>query len=134
VPVHFTGGNNFVDARDVADGVMAAATRGRPGERYLLTGENRRWPALFRELARAAGRPIPRFTLPGWLAPVLARSVALAPQKPGHRPAITPEQARLVGWYFFFTCDKARRELGFAPRPLRDSLADAHAFWQGRAA
>ncbi len=126
VPVHFAGGNNFVDVRDVAAGVLAAADRGQPGERYLLTGENRRWQTFFQELTRAAGRPIPRVTLPGWLAPPLSRLLS----QRGKRPALSTDNAKFVGWFFFFTNEKARRELGFAPRPLRDSLRDAFAFWQ----
>ena len=126
VPVHFAGGNNFVDVRDVAAGALAAAVRGRAGERYLLTGENRRWQTFFQELVRAAGRPIPRVTLPGWLAPPLALVLAR-----GKRPALSADNAKFVGRYLFFSNAKARRELGFAPRPLRDSLADAFAFWQG---
>lgn len=134
MPVHFLGGNNFVDVRDVASGILAAAMSGRSGERYLLAGENLRWPAFFRELARVTGRAIPRFSLPGFLASPLARIVGLTDNKPGHRPAITPEQARLVGLYFFFSSAKAECELGFRPRSVRESLADAHAFWQGKGA
>lgn len=130
VPFHFTGGNSFVDVRDVALGVLAAASRGRPGERYLLTGENRRWSSFFQELARASGRPVPRLTLPSWLAPPVARVVSWVEKRKDRAASLTPEQARLVGLYFYFTAEKARRELGFVTRPLRDSLADAYAFWQ----
>ncbi|MBP3956216.1 NAD-dependent epimerase/dehydratase family protein [Gemmata sp. G18] len=131
VPFHFTGGNTFVDVRDVAAGVMAAATRGRPGERYLLTGENRRWQGFFQDLARAAGRPIPRATFPGWLALPVARVMAWRGHKKKRRPPLSIDSAKFVGLYFFYTAEKARRELGFAPRPLRESLADAFAFWHG---
>jgi dihydroflavonol-4-reductase len=45
------------------------------------------------------------------------------------RPALSLDSAKFVSWYFFFSAVKARRELGFDPRPLRDSLRDTHAFW-----
>jgi hypothetical protein len=50
------------------------------------------------------------------------------------RPYLSPGQARLLGLYFFYDSARARRELGYQPRPLPRSLADAHAFWMGGAA
>ena len=67
IPFYFAGGNNFVDVRDVADGIRSAADRGRPGERYLLTGTNQTLGQFFTAMTRAAGRTIPRLGLPGWL-------------------------------------------------------------------
>jgi dihydroflavonol-4-reductase len=127
LPIHFGGGNNFVDVRDVADGLLLAADRGRAGERYLLTGSNRSMTAFFGELARAAGRTIPRLRLPTFLAPLVA-SLGERFTRRGP-PAITVPQARLMAYYWYFDCDKARRELGYDPRPLRVTLAEAYAFW-----
>jgi dihydroflavonol-4-reductase len=42
---------------------------------------------------------------------------------------MTPGQAKLLPLYFYFDCGKARRELGYAPRPLPESLRDAYRFW-----
>jgi len=127
LPIHFGGGNNFVDVRDVADGLVRAADRGRPGERYLLTGTNRSMSGFFGELARAAGRAIPRLRVPTSLAPIVAalgeRFTRSGP------PALTLPQARLMPYFWYFDCAKARRELGYEPRRLRETLADAHAFW-----
>lgn len=126
VPICFGGGNNFVDVRDVADGLLRAAERGRPGQRYLLTGTNRSMTAFFGELARAAERAIPRFRLPTTLAPIVA---VLGERFTRGRPALTVAQARLLPYFWYFDCGKARRELGYEPRPLRATLADAYAFW-----
>lgn len=133
VPVYFPGGNNYVDVRDVADGIIRAAAHGRPGERYLLTGENRTLRDFLGDLARAAGRSAPRVGLPAWLGVGFAAAARWVTRR-GRRPALTPGQARLLGLYFYFTCEKARRELGYEPRPLADTLADAHAFWNPRRA
>jgi dihydroflavonol-4-reductase len=131
VPVYFPGGSNFVDVRDVADGVLRAAARGRAGERYLLTGANRTLRDFFGDLCRAAGRSLPRFALPAWLGAALAAVGRWLARRDG-RPYLTPAQARLLGLYFYFSCEKARRELGYEPRPLAESLADAEAFWNPR--
>ena len=54
LPIHFGGGNNFVDVRDVASGIVSALDRGRPGERYILGGANRSLTAFFRATLRPA--------------------------------------------------------------------------------
>ena len=56
IPFCFGGGNNFVDVRDVATGILAAAEHGRAGERYLLVGENRTYRQFCTELGKAAAR------------------------------------------------------------------------------
>jgi dihydroflavonol-4-reductase len=136
LPFHFGGGHNYVDVRDVAWGHLLAARLGRPGERYLLPGHNRSSTAFFADLARAAGRVIPRLRLPDRLGVLIAsieeRFRNRLRRRPGHRPYLTTAQARLLGLYFYYDGAKARRELGYEPRPLTRTLADCHAFWTGR--
>jgi dihydroflavonol-4-reductase len=134
IPFHFGGGNNFVDVRDVAAGHLQAAERGRAGERYILGGENRDYAAFFADLSRAAGRSIFRLRLPDALGGVVAWLDGRLGRGGAARAYLTPEQARLIGWFFYYDCGKARRELGYSPRPLRQSLAEAFAFWTGRKA
>lgn len=132
LPISFTGGNNFVDVRDVADGILRAITLGRPGERYLLTGENLRLSTFFSNLALVSHRSHPRVTLPAWMAPPLAHiAQRFEKNKPGKRPLLSVSQAKMLGMYFFFDAAKAKRELGFQPRPLADTIRDAHRFWTG---
>jgi dihydroflavonol-4-reductase len=135
IPFHFGGGNNFVDVRDVAAGMLAAAERGRPGERYILGGVNRTHTAFFADMARAAGRLIPRFRLPAAVASFIAWANERMKPASGKRAYLSPAQARLLSLYFFFDTSKARRELGYAPRPWPATLADTHGFWmRGQAA
>ncbi len=129
IPFYFGGGNNFVDVRDVAQGIRLAAEKGRPGERYLLVGDNHTYQTFFRELGRADPRMIPRIRLPNALASVIGLIGDFLPRKASRRPYLSSAQAALLGLYFFYHATKARRELGFQTRPLRQSLADAHAFW-----
>lgn len=133
IPFYFGGGNNFVDVRDVAQGIRLAAEHGRPGERYLLAGANHTYQTFFRELGRASPRMLPRVRLPNVLASVIGFVQDQMPGKRSRRPYLTSAQAALMGLYFFFDAGKARRELGYQTRPLRQTLADAHAFWMSRA-
>ncbi len=129
LPFYFGGGNNFVDVRDVAQGICLAAERGRPGERYLLAGENHTYQSFFRELCRAADRSIPRLRLPNVLASLIGFVEDRLPRKKSRRPYLSSAQATLMGLYFYFDSGKARRELGYETRPLRQTLADAYSFW-----
>jgi dihydroflavonol-4-reductase len=129
IPLVFGGGNNFVDVRDVAAGILAAADRGRPGERYILGGVNRSYTAFYSELARVAGRPISRFRLPTAVARIGAAIGDRLKKKRTKRPLLTSAQARLLGLFFYYDSGKARRELGYSTRPLRETVADTHQFW-----
>src|SRR4051812_21106280 len=133
IPVYFGGGNNYVDVRDVARGHLLAAERGRPGERYILGGHNRSAAAFFADLARAAGRSVFRLRLPDALGPMFAMVTGIR-ARPGKRPYLTPGQAKLAPLFFYFDTSKAERELDYRPRPLRQTLADAYAYWMLRAA
>jgi dihydroflavonol-4-reductase len=129
IPLVFGGGNNFVDVRDVAAGMLLAAQHGRPRERYILGGTNRSYTAFHSDLAGAADRPIPRFRVPAGLARFGAAIGDRVSKKHRKRPLLTAAQARLLGLFFYFDCGKAERELGYRIRPLRDSIADAYRFW-----
>jgi dihydroflavonol-4-reductase len=132
IPFYFGGGNNFVDVRDVAAGHLLAAEKGRPGQRYILGGHNRTFTAFFADLARVARRPIFRLRLPSALGILLA-ALGDRYQRGRHgRAYLTSGQARLLPLFFYFDSGKARRELGYQPRPLSQSLADSYAFWMGR--
>ena len=129
LPIHFGGGNNFVDVRDVATGHILAAEHGRPGDRYLLAGDNITMPQFFWDLCKAARRSIPRVRLPLAFAPWLGAFLDRVQGKRNKRPYLSAAQAALVGLYFFYDSSKARRELGFHARPLRETLADTYRYW-----
>jgi dihydroflavonol-4-reductase len=128
IPFYFAGGLSVVDVRDVALGVARAAQRGQAGTRYLLTGDNLRQGEFFTALARAAGGFYPRLRLP-CLIGRLGAALAGHWGRSGRRPYLSASQARMMGLYLFYDCGRARKDLGHAPRPLAETLADTHAFW-----
>ena len=119
-------GLNIVDVDDVAAGHLAAAERGRVGERYILGGENLTLKQVLDLLSQIAGGPSPRLRIPHAVA--LAWSfvdVALARLDPHRMPAATPEKVRLSRRYEFFDSSKAIRELGLPQTPVREGLTRA---------
>jgi len=132
IPLVFGGGNNFVDVRDVADGILRAARLGVPGQRYILGGTNLSYTSFYSELARHANRSIPRFRIPTVLARMAAKISDQFSRKQRKRPLLTSAQARLLGLFFYYDSSKAVRELGYHSRPLAETVRDAHQFWMGR--
>lgn len=120
VPFWFEAAVNAVDVRDVAAAHLRAAMSGRPGERYILGGQNLRLRALLDEAARVAGVRPPRWRLP--LA-ALDLAVTLDDALPFGRGL--GNHLRAVRQWPFFDSSKAARELGLQTRPLEETLRDA---------
>ena len=66
------GGLNVVPVEDVARAHVAALGCGRPGERYILGGENLSLDDVWEMLSEATGKPLPRFRAPHALALAMA--------------------------------------------------------------
>jgi dihydroflavonol-4-reductase len=117
---------NVVAVEDVAAGHVRAFERGRPGERYLLGGENMTIREVFAAIARAAGRPAPRLPIP-WAAAYGAARVADAVlRRRGREPTLLIlDEARAGRIPHLFDDRKARAELGHATRPAAQALVAA---------
>jgi dihydroflavonol-4-reductase len=116
---------NFVDVRDAADGIMRAGDHGRAGERYILGGENVAMRDLLRILERLSGRKMPKRTVPPAIALATgAVSGWLADHVTHKPPAATREAVLLALRSAPFDSAKAKRELGYRPRPIEQALTE----------
>jgi dihydroflavonol-4-reductase len=121
---------NVVDVRDVALGHVLALEKGAPGERFVLGGDNLSMRELLAILAELTGIPAPRVALPLPLLRVIGRVMEWIADAITHKePAATLEAALHARDSRYVSIDKARRELGYAPRPARAVLADAVRFF-----
>jgi dihydroflavonol-4-reductase len=109
-----TTGLNVVDVRDVARGHALALERGEHGERYLLGGIDLPLQELFAAIAALAGRPPPRLRVPYPVA-VAAGSARL----------VNADEVKLARLPMYFSWEKARSTLGYAPGPVEPALARA---------
>lgn len=132
LPLMFHGGSNFVDVRDVAQGILLAAQHGRSGQRYILGGVNRTWLDFFRDLARLSPWPIWRCYAPNSLAPIIAWINSHCDRRPDKRPYLSSAQAELLSWFFFMSSRRATEELGYRTRPWLQTLQDSYNFWMAR--
>ncbi|MBL8923252.1 MAG: NAD-dependent epimerase/dehydratase family protein [Myxococcaceae bacterium] len=124
VPFLVAGAHDFVDVRDVAAGTIAAAERGRTGEAYLLAGERVEVVRLAATVARLSGARVPPL-LPLGLARVVAGFAPVFERVTGRRALLTPYALHALRAPFTVSHEKASRDLGFSPRPIATSVADA---------
>lgn len=129
IPVIPRGGINFVDARDAAAGTVAALTRGRPGERYLLGGPNWTMKEFFGRLARVARVRGPWLRLPesSWADRAQRAGASVVEhlwRSRGKEPPLDRISVEMAEHYWWFDSAKAERELGFVARDPSLTLHD----------
>ncbi len=130
MPAYVETGLNVVHVDDVAEGHCLALERGRPGECYILGGEDMALGDLLALVAEVAGRRPPRVKLPhGALYPLALASEGLA-RLTGMEPIVTRDILAMARKKMFFSSAKARAELGYAPRPPRQAVVDAVAWFR----
>lgn len=115
---------NLVDVRDVAAGIMLAGDKGRAGERYILGGENIALRDLLRLLEQVSGRKMPKRTVPKSLALAAGIFGDISSRFTRKPPAATREGVLLALRSAPFDSSKAKRELGYAPRPIEEALRE----------
>lgn len=131
MPAYVDTGLNVVHVDDVAEGHLLALQRGRSGEGYVLGGENMSLREILTLLAEITGRRPPRWRLsPGPLLPLAWIAQGWARLSGGAEPRLTVDGLRLARKRMYFSSQKARRELGYDPRPPRQALEDAVAWFR----
>ena len=114
VPMYVDGAFSLVDVRDLARGFQLADERGEVGERYILGGRNFTFDRLFADLGRLSGIE-PPVRVPTTVALVAAAAL-------GERAPVAAEEVRAAAHWWTYRSTKARRELGWRPRPHEDTL------------
>ncbi len=118
-------GRNFADVRDVAWGHLAAAVWGQPGERYLLGGHNLTVEQFLAIAAECTEIPFPKKKFPRQAALAFAAFSVLRSKIFGGEPALSLDAARASQQKLFFNSEKAKRELGWRPSPLKPAIERA---------
>jgi dihydroflavonol-4-reductase len=117
---------NLVDVRDVAAGLLLAMERGRTGQRYILGGENIALRKLLAIIGVISGRSALRIPIPVVMAQTAAAVLEFIANHVTHEPpAATVEGVRLASRTQALSIEKARCELGYAPRPIAAALEEA---------
>jgi dihydroflavonol-4-reductase len=132
LPFVMDGGFNGVDVKDVAEGHLLAAERGRSGERYILAGHDLTYREFAAQVARLCGGRGPMLSLPRPVMLRLGSAADLAARVTQMPPLFTRQSlAMTAGRFLHFDTTKAEAELGYAPGPLEAALVDAISWFRG---
>jgi dihydroflavonol-4-reductase len=133
LPAGVNGAYDFVDVRDVATGMILAAARGKKGEVYILSGEHITIKNLFSSLEKISGTPAPRMIVPCWLARIAGVISTPIVLQRKNKPLFTAYSIDVLRSNSAVNSSKAKNSLGFAARPLIDSLRDTVKWFSGEA-
>jgi nucleoside-diphosphate-sugar epimerase len=111
-------GFNFLHVEDAGDGILLVHDKGRIGESYVLGGELTTIRDAIAQAARLYGKKPPRFVLPGAMVKMAIPIGPLVGKVMGTGPNLRELISAAEGVTYWATDEKARRELGYAPRDL----------------
>jgi dihydroflavonol-4-reductase len=130
-PAYVDTGLNLADVKEVARGHVLAMEKARPGERYILGGENLTLKQILDKLAEITGLPSPTMKVPHGVAMGFAAfdqfftGIVL-----GKEPRATLEAVKMGRKKMFASSAKAERELGYQVLPVEEALRRAVAWFQ----
>jgi len=122
------GGYDFVDVRDVADGVIAATEKGKKGECYILSNRYIPVKELLNTLSRVTGGRKIKTVLPLWFAKLTAPLAELYYKIRHESPLFTRYTLYTLTSNARFTYEKARHDLGYKPRDISSTIKDTVSF------
>ena len=118
------GGFDFVDVRDVAEGILAAADSGRAGACYILSNRFISFRELLDTLTNVAGLRKVRLFLPAWVALAFAPLAEAYYRLAKKAPLFTRYALNTATRNALYSHEKATRELGYKPRSLTRTMID----------
>ncbi|WP_312831958.1 NAD-dependent epimerase/dehydratase family protein [Sedimentibacter saalensis] len=118
------GGYDFVDVRDVADGIIAACEKGRQGECYILSNRFFKISEILDILHEITGKRKIKSFLPLWFVKVTAPLAELYYQILKQPPLFTSCSIYTLNSNALFSHQKATSELGYTTRETKETLND----------
>jgi dihydroflavonol-4-reductase len=117
-------GSGETHVEDIAAGLALALEKGRPGESYILNSENLTVREILEKTAKIAGRKPPGRAMPTSILKLLRPVGPLVGRIMDQPPNLSELIRSADGVTFYASAEKARRELGFAPRNVETGLRD----------
>ena len=118
------GAYDFVDVRDVAEGHILAAQKAKPGSNYILSGQRLTMKDMFKNLEEITGINRPKINIPGWCAKLYSSFTPAYYKLSGKTPRFTSYSICTLQSNSFISHKKATVELGYDPRPIKQSIKD----------
>ena len=123
--LYVDGAYDFVDVRDVAEGLISAAENGKRGESYILSGHKISVRYLLETVREITGKNFFQMKIPFDLAKFAAMFTPMYYRYANETPRFTPYSLEVLQSNSNISHAKATRELGYHPRTLYESIRDA---------
>lgn len=125
------GGFNWVDVRDVARGMINAMLKGKAGSSYILGGHPLSIKELVEIFSEITGKRVRVFTLPSFIGEFFGTMNEKFWSLNDAEPLFTRESVRILQSFPRISWEKARRELNYSVRPIRETLRDTIEWLKG---
>ena len=126
MPAYVDTGLNFVHVDDVAEGHFLALKYGKIGEKYILGGENLNFKD-FLDMVSEIGN-VPKVNIQinfKYLIPLAFLNEFLCKFFISRNPSLTIDSLKMSSKKMFFSSMKAKKKLGYRPRPAKNAIKDA---------
>ena len=125
-PAYMDTGLNLVDVSEVARAHVLALTKGKPGRRYILGGENLTLKQILDKMSAITGIPSPKVKIPFAVAATYALFEEIITGKiRGKEPRATLEEVRMGRKKMFASSARAQQELSFRILPVYPAMRAA---------
>ncbi len=121
---YIKGSYNFVDVRDVVDGIIKAANKGKDKNIYLLSGNNISVKELLDMIATISGRKKVKARLWYWFILIMSYFAELYYKIRRQKPLFTHYSIMVLRSNHLFSYEKAQKELGYMVRPIENTVVD----------
>lgn len=121
---YIKGGYNFVDVRDVANGIIQACEKGKPGECYILAGHSISIEELMSIIEKLTGKKAPKFKIARWFAYITGVFSEVFYKIVKEKPLFTSYAVYTTGTNCNFSIEKAKKELGYTIRDIKETISD----------
>lgn len=122
---YIDGAYDFVDVRDVAEGLILASKYGKSGESYILSGEQITVHELMSYLEKITGMGAPKVKMPLWLVKEVSKVAPMYYKLTKNKPLFTSYSIEVLNSNCNISSAKAQKELNFSSRTLKESIRDS---------
>lgn len=121
---YFNGKYDFVDVRDVADGIFRAWKYGEKGQGYIISGSVASLEDIIKAVEQSTGYTIRRHRIPVCLVKAAAILAPIYYKLARRKPILSKYSIDVLMSNSSISCEKALSMLGYKPRPMIKTIRD----------
>ncbi|MGI5850273.1 MAG: NAD-dependent epimerase/dehydratase family protein [Christensenellales bacterium] len=121
---YFDGKYDFVDVRDVADGIYRAWKYGEKGQGYIISGSVSSLEQIIKAVEQSTGNTIKRRKVPAVLIKACALMAPIYYAVARKKPVFSKYSIDVLMSNSSISSEKAQKTLGYKPRPLIKTIRD----------